>query len=70
MLPVINLRLADYCRVAFNYCLGVSLPIGHSLWFDGDEVQQAGRELESQPRRVRDGAAGLLLPPGNAKPRY
>ena len=46
MLPVINLRLADYCRVAFNYCLGVSLPIGHSLWFDGDQVQKAGRELD------------------------
>ena len=45
MLPVINLRLADYCRVAFNYCLGLSMPIGRSLWFDGEEVQQAGREL-------------------------
>ena len=45
MLPVINLRLADYCRVAFNYCLGLSMPIGRSLWFDGGEVQQAGREL-------------------------
>jgi hypothetical protein len=45
MLPVIDLRLADYCRVAFNYCIGVSLPIGYSLWFDGDEVQRAGKEL-------------------------
>ena len=45
MLPVINLRLADYCRVAFNYCLGLSMPIGRSLWFDGEEVRQAGREL-------------------------
>ena len=45
MLPIIDLRLADYCRVAFNYCLGLSLPIGHSLWFDREEAVWAGKGL-------------------------
>jgi hypothetical protein len=45
MLPVIYLRLADYCRIAFNYCLGVYLPIGRSLWFDREALVQAGKSL-------------------------
>ena len=45
MLPFIDLRLADYCRVAFNYCLGVSMPIGYSLWFDRDALGHAGKAL-------------------------
>jgi hypothetical protein len=44
MLPFMDVRLADYCKIAFNYCLGLSLPIGHSLWFDREEVRQAGKE--------------------------
>ncbi len=45
MLPSIELRLADYCRVAFNYCLGLSLPIGYTLWFDREALGEAGRAL-------------------------
>ncbi len=45
MLPVIDLRLADYCRIAFNYCLGLSMPIGRSLWFSREEVEDAGKEM-------------------------
>jgi hypothetical protein len=45
MLPFIELRLADYCRVAFNYCLGLYVPIGHSLWFDREALVQAGQAL-------------------------
>ena len=44
MLPIIDLRLADYCRIAFNYCLGLTLPIGHTLWFDREITVQAGKE--------------------------
>jgi hypothetical protein len=35
--------MADYCRVAFNYCLGLYLPIGRSLWFDREETVKAGK---------------------------
>ena len=45
MLPYIELRLADYCRVAFNYCLGLSMPIGYSLLFDREALMQAGKGL-------------------------
>jgi hypothetical protein len=45
MLPVIDLRLADYGKIAFNYCLGLSLPIGHSLWFAREEMVKAGKGL-------------------------
>ena len=45
MLPFIDLRITDYCRVAFNYCLGLYLPIGRSLWFDWEEVVRAGKAL-------------------------
>jgi hypothetical protein len=45
MLPLIDLRLTDYCRVAFNYCLGLSLPIGYSLWFDRKVLGPAGKVL-------------------------
>jgi hypothetical protein len=45
MLPSLDLRLADYCNVAFNYCLGLSLPIGRSLWFDREALVQAGKAL-------------------------
>ena len=45
MLPIIDLRLADYSRVAFNYCLGLSLPIGRTLWFDWQAVMKIGKEL-------------------------
>jgi hypothetical protein len=43
MLPSIDLRPADYCTIGFNYCLGLSLPIGHTLWFDREAVRQAGK---------------------------
>jgi hypothetical protein len=43
MLPFIDLHIADYCRMAFNYCLGLYLPIGRSLWFDRQEVVRAGK---------------------------
>ena len=43
MLPFIDLRVADYCRIAFNYCLGLYLPIGRSLWFEGEESAKAGK---------------------------
>ena len=43
MLPFIDLRLADYCRIAFNYCLGLAMPIGHTLWFDRESIVQSGR---------------------------
>ena len=43
MLPFIDLRVADYCRIAFNYCLGLYLPIGRSLWFDLKESAKAGK---------------------------
>jgi hypothetical protein len=43
MLPSIDLRVADYCRIAFNYCLGLYLPIGRSLWFDRWESAKAGK---------------------------
>lgn len=43
MLPVVDLHPADYCKIAFNYCLGLSLPIGHTLWFDRQAVRQAGK---------------------------
>jgi hypothetical protein len=43
MLPIIDLHLADYCRVAFNYCLGLSMPIGYSLWFDREVLGRAGK---------------------------
>ncbi len=43
MLPFIELHIADYCRVAFNYCLGLYLPIGRSLWFDWQEVIRDGK---------------------------
>ncbi len=45
MLPCIDLRLADYCRVAFNYCLGLYVPIGHSLWFDRDALEKGGKAI-------------------------
>jgi hypothetical protein len=45
MLPSIDLRLADYCRVAFNYCLGLAMPIGYSLWFDREALGPAGKAL-------------------------
>ena len=45
MLPVIDLHLVDYCRIAFNYCLGLSVPIGRSFWFDWGEVVRAGKSL-------------------------
>jgi hypothetical protein len=45
MLSSIDLRLADYCRVAFNYCLGLYVPIGHSLWFDREALVKAGKGL-------------------------
>ncbi len=45
MLPLINLPLADFCRIAFNYCLGLSLPIGHTLWFALNDVAKAGKAL-------------------------
>ena len=43
MLPFIDLRVANYCKIAFNYCLGLYLPIGRSLWFDWQEVVRAGK---------------------------
>jgi hypothetical protein len=43
ILPSIELRIEDYCRVAFNYCLGLSLPIGYSLWFDREALGPAGK---------------------------
>ena len=43
MLPFIDLRVAEYCRIAFNYCLGLYLPIGRSLWFDTEESTKAGK---------------------------
>jgi hypothetical protein len=43
MLPCIELLLADYCKVAFNYCLGLYVPIGHSLWFDREAIVQEGK---------------------------
>jgi hypothetical protein len=42
MLPSLDLLLAEYCKIAFNYCLGLSMPIGHTLWFDREGVRQAG----------------------------
>ncbi|MFZ2087093.1 MAG: hypothetical protein WAU47_00835 [Desulfobaccales bacterium] len=45
MLPIIELCLADYCRIAFNYCLGLAMPIGHSLWFDRESIVQSGRAV-------------------------
>jgi hypothetical protein len=45
MLPFIDLHLADYCKVAFNYCLGLSMPIGYSLWFDREALGKAGQPL-------------------------
>jgi hypothetical protein len=45
MLPFIDLDLADCCKVNFNYCLGLYLPIGHSLWFDGGEVKKNATAL-------------------------
>ena len=45
MLPIIDLPLADYVTIAFNYCLGLYLPIGRSLWFDRGVVAKAGKEL-------------------------
>lgn len=45
MLPFIELRLADYCKVGFNYCLGLTLPIARSLWFDQQEIVSAGKAL-------------------------
>jgi hypothetical protein len=45
MLPLLELRLADYCRVAFNYCLGLSMPIGRSFWFDREALGKAGTAL-------------------------
>ena len=46
MLPLIDLRVADYCKIAFNYCLGLYLPIGHSLWFDRWESEKAGKACQ------------------------
>jgi hypothetical protein len=43
ILPSIELRIEDYCRVAFNYCLGLSMPIGYSLWLDREALRKAGR---------------------------
>ncbi len=43
MLPFIDVRVADYCKIAFNYCLGLYLPIGRSLWFEGEESATAGK---------------------------
>jgi hypothetical protein len=45
MLASIDLRLADFCRVAFNYCLGLYVPIGHSLWFDREALVKDGKAL-------------------------
>jgi len=45
MLPYIDLRLADYCSVVFNYCLGLAMPIGYSLWFDREALGPAGKAL-------------------------
>uniref|UniRef100_A0A7V6A2F6 Uncharacterized protein n=1 Tax=Desulfobacca acetoxidans TaxID=60893 RepID=A0A7V6A2F6_9BACT len=45
MLPYIDLRLANYCKVAFNYCLGLAMPIGYSLWFDREALRAAGKVL-------------------------
>ena len=45
MLPFIKLRLADYCKIAFNYCLGLSLPVAKTLWFDRQGIITAGKAL-------------------------
>jgi hypothetical protein len=42
MLPFLELCLADYCRISFNYCLGLYLPIGRSFWFDREVLGKAG----------------------------
>ncbi len=57
MLPVIDLCLADYCPIGFNYCLGLSLPIGHTLWFDREAVRQAGK---AAPRNLDEYLTALL----------
>jgi hypothetical protein len=46
MLPVIDLHLADYCHIAFNYCLGLYMPVGHSLWFDWGETVKSAKGLQ------------------------
>jgi hypothetical protein len=43
MLSLIEINLTDYCKIAFNYCLGLSMPIGRSLWFDWEETSKAGK---------------------------
>jgi hypothetical protein len=45
MLSFIEFNITDYCRVAFNYCLGLSMPIGYSLWLDRELLGQAGKAL-------------------------
>jgi hypothetical protein len=45
VLPLIDLSLSNYCRIAFNYCLGLFLPIGRTLWFDWQAVLKTGKEL-------------------------
>lgn len=46
MLPFIELRLPDYCTVAFNYCLGLFLPVARNLWFDRRKIIWAGKALQ------------------------
>jgi hypothetical protein len=45
ILPLIDLPLSDYCHIAFNYCLGLYVPIGRSLWFDREVTVKAGKAL-------------------------
>jgi len=45
MLPTIVVRLADFCKIGFNYCLGVALPIGKNFWFDWNKVYTAAQKM-------------------------